>query len=214
MHDRYHPGGVGPPAEAQSMTGDRREPQPMAIFGPAVSYNPLRDRALLAWSAWWSFIALGVFGVLNAIIPNPVFARGIAVEGFAVVVWLVSAPLIGVVMATYFAPIPPSMPIALGPGTARSGSTLGTLGGFAAFVAIGCPTCNKIALIFSERAGPRASSGPSSRSLERHPSSSWVRRSYGVFDCEPEAVAVHSARRLPPRGDKSVRGLWWRVALA
>jgi hypothetical protein len=134
--------------------------------GPA--YCPLKDRSLVAWSLAWSAAVLVAFGVVAAIIPNPVFGRGIAPEPFAVAVWLASAPLIGLVTATYFAPLPPreAVPLRLG-GTGagatadaaettataepadsdRSGSTLGTVGGMAAFLAIGCPTCNKIALV-------------------------------------------------------------------
>ncbi len=132
----------------------------MAVAGMSASYNPLRDRALLAWSVLWSVVALAAFGIFTAIIPNPAFARGIAVEPFAIAVWLASAPLIGVVTATYFAPLPASMPVALGAGTARNGSTLGTLGGLAAFLAIGCPTCNKIALVLLGTSGAASIFGP------------------------------------------------------
>jgi hypothetical protein len=111
------------------------------------AYCPLRDRSLIAWSAIWTLFALGAFGLLTAIIPNPVFGRGTPPEPFAVAIWLVSAPLIGVVMATYFA-------------VRRDGTTLGTLGGFAAFIAIGCPTCNKIALILLGAGGATSFFGP------------------------------------------------------
>jgi hypothetical protein len=99
---------------------------------------------------------------MTAIIPNPVFGRGVPVEPFAVVVWLASAPLIGTVMATYFAPVPVSGPILLGngegivsgkPAARRDGTTMGSIGGFAAFLAIGCPTCNKIALLLLGASG-------------------------------------------------------------
>ena len=133
-----------------------------------LGYFPLRDRALIAWSAMWTLFVLVAFGLVTAIIPNSVFGRGTPPEPFAVAVWLASAPLIGVVMATYFAPTPAIGPFALGPagpwgpsgssgpsvpGVRRDGTTLGTLGGFAAFIAIGCPTCNKIALILLGASG-------------------------------------------------------------
>lgn len=126
----------------------------------ARSYNLLRDRALLAWSALWSVVAMIAFGLLTAIIPNPVFGRGIAAEPFAVAVWLASAPLIGAVMATYVAPLPPSAPAPLEPGSRRDGSAFGTLGGLAAFVAIGCPMCNKIALVLLGTGGAASIFGP------------------------------------------------------
>jgi hypothetical protein len=146
--------------------------------GSGRAYCPLKDRSLVAWSlAWWAAV-LVAFGLVAAIIPSPVFGRGIAPEPFAVAVWLASAPLIGLVTATYFAPLPPREAVPLridgtGAGAAetapgsvadrtaetaphatadapvpdQSGSTLGTVGGVAAFLAIGCPTCNKVALV-------------------------------------------------------------------
>jgi len=116
-------------------------------------YCPLRDRSLIVWSAVWTLVALVAFGVLTAIIPNPVFGRGIPPEPFAVAVWLVSAPLMGIVTATYFAPVPAVVVVLPETLSRRDGTTLGTLGGFAAFLAIGCPTCNKIALVLLGASG-------------------------------------------------------------
>lgn len=67
------------------------------------------------------------FGIVTAIIPNPVFGRGIPPEPFAIAVWLGSAPLTGLVMATYFAPIPASSPVPLEPPVRHEGTMLGTL---------------------------------------------------------------------------------------
>jgi hypothetical protein len=124
--------------------------QPLA---PATRYCPLQDRSLIGWSAGWSVAILAIYGLVSAIIPNPLFARGLAPEPFAVVVWLVSAPLMGVVMATYFAPLPAGVPVALDASAARDGTAAGTVGGFVAFLAIGCPTCNKIALVLLGTSG-------------------------------------------------------------
>jgi hypothetical protein len=127
-------------------------------FDGIAGYCPIRDRALIAWSAAWTVVTLAAFGLVAAIIPNPIFARGIAPEPFAVAVWIVSAPLIGVVMATYFAPLPAiaAVPLESAPtqdAARREGTALGTIGGVAAFIAIGCPTCNKIALILLGASG-------------------------------------------------------------
>ncbi len=134
----------------------------MTAFGVARarSYNPLRDRSLIVWSALWSMVALVAFGLVTAIIPNPVFARGLGAEPFAIGTWLASAPLIGIIAATYVAPLPSSVPAVLEPPSRRDGSTLGTLGGFAAFIAIGCPTCNKIALVLLGTSGAASIFGP------------------------------------------------------
>lgn len=107
----------------------------------------------MGWSAVWTLATLVVFGVTAAIIPNPIFGRGSAPEPFAVGVWLASAPLMGMVMATYFAPPPAIAAVPLKPAARHDGTTLGTLGGFAAFLAIGCPTCNKIALLLLGASG-------------------------------------------------------------
>ena len=118
------------------------------------------DRALIGWSILWTVFTLAAFGVATAIIPNPVFGRGIAPEPFAVAVWLASAPLVGIVMATYFAPLPASVARPLVPAAGRDGTMLGTVGGFAAFLAIGCPTCNKIALLLLGASGATTVFGP------------------------------------------------------
>lgn len=119
----------------------------------------LADRRLLAWTALWAAVSLLAFGLVTAIIPNPVFARQIPAEPFAIWTWIVSAPLMGLVMATYTVPPRPS-PITLvdlGPGDVavaeRRSTTLGSLAGLGAFLAIGCPVCNKIALVLLGASG-------------------------------------------------------------
>ena len=121
----------------------------------------------------WTLVAFVGYGMVSAIIPNPVFGRQIPPEAFAIAIWLLSAPLIGIVGATYTAPMPatgaqalrfapaggvqpagglqpagplqPVLPVQ--PGEERRSSTLGTIGSLGAFLAIGCPVCNKIALV-------------------------------------------------------------------
>jgi hypothetical protein len=123
---------------------------------------PLRvllDRRLLAWTALWTAVSLLAFGLVTAIIPNPVFARQIAPEPFAIWTWILSAPLMGLVLATYTVPARPSpiMLVSLEPGEAavaeRRSTTLGSLAGLGAFLAIGCPVCNKIALVLLGASG-------------------------------------------------------------
>jgi hypothetical protein len=116
----------------------------------------------------WALLSLLAYGVVAAIIPNPVFGRQIAPEPFAVAIWLVSAPLMGFLGATYSAAptaatrpleIVTLAPAAVGPAAtvpaaddSRS-SLLGAIGGFGAFLAIGCPVCNKIALLLLGASG-------------------------------------------------------------
>jgi hypothetical protein len=107
----------------------------------------------------WAVGSLLAFGLVAAIIPNPVFGRQVPPEQFAIVVWLVSAPLMGLLGATYSAPgasAATTAPVPLVPvpaGTARDGTALGTVAGIGAFLAIGCPVCNKIALVLLGTSG-------------------------------------------------------------
>lgn len=120
----------------------------------------LADRRLLAWTALWTVVSGLVYGLVTAIIPNPVFGRSVAPEPFAIWTWLVSAPLMGLVLATYTARRPASpivMLTALTPveeeRVERRSSTLGSLAGFGTFLAIGCPVCNKVALLLLGASG-------------------------------------------------------------
>jgi len=127
-----------------------------AVTGQA---SPEIDARLIRWTLAWSAVALLAYGLVSAIIPNPVFGREIPPEPFAIAVWLTSAPLMGLIGATYTAPaaaasrsrsaaiarpLPPRRP-AVGeePGTGR----LGAVASVGAFLAIGCPVCNKVALV-------------------------------------------------------------------
>lgn len=124
----------------------------------------LSDRRLLGWAIVWGVASLMTFGVVTAIIPNPVFGRQIPAEPFAIAVWLLSAPLMGLVMATYMVPPPATAAAPLvvdAPGSgfstslpaASDGSTLGAIAGLGAFLAIGCPVCNKVALVLLGTSG-------------------------------------------------------------
>lgn len=130
------------------------------------------DRRFIAWAAAWTGASLLAFGLVSAILPNPVFGRQIPPEPFAIAVWLASGPLMGLVAATYASPSrspgatvaptllggPASIPGGAPAGEAdsaptRQGTTLGTIAGFGAFLAIGCPVCNKIALLLLGTSG-------------------------------------------------------------
>ena len=84
--------------------------------------------------------SLLLLGVPTAVIPNPFFIRMTPTETFNVIVWLASAPLVGLLVATYVRP--PRHSVLHARDDAGAGRT--TLGGVAAFFAIGCPICNKL----------------------------------------------------------------------
>lgn len=116
------------------------------------------DPRLLAWTAVWSVVSLVVFGLVTAIIPNPVFGREIPPEPFAIWVWIASAPLMGLVAATYTTRPPATAVTTLGTSDAPAdgegdGTVLGTVASFGAFIAIGCPVCNKVALLLLGTSG-------------------------------------------------------------
>lgn len=95
---------------------------------------------------YWFVASLGtvaawiLLGIPTAVIPNPFFIRMTPTEAFSVAVWLLSAPMIGLLIATYVRP--PAYRV--GHSHAESGTGRATLGGVAAYLAIGCPICNKV----------------------------------------------------------------------
>ena len=94
---------------------------------------------------FWLAAALGtlasavVLGVPAAVIPNPFFVRMTPTDPANLLVWLVSAPLAGLLIATYVA----RASVASDP-HGDSGTGRITVGGIGAYLAIGCPICNKI----------------------------------------------------------------------
>jgi hypothetical protein len=121
------------------------------------------DRRFVGWAIAWGLGSLILFGLTSAIIPNPVFGRQIPPEPFAIAVWVLSAPLMGLIGATYSAPrlagsatTGASIAVPLQPADAvaeRRAGRLGTVAGFGAFLAIGCPVCNKVALVLLGTSG-------------------------------------------------------------
>jgi hypothetical protein len=121
------------------------------------------DRRFVGWAIAWGLGSLILFGLTSAIIPNPVFGRQIPPEPFAIAVWVLSAPLMGLIGATYSAPrlagsvaagASVAVPLQAADAVAeRRAGRLGTVAGFGAFLAIGCPVCNKVALVLLGTSG-------------------------------------------------------------
>ncbi|WP_109474487.1 hypothetical protein [Ornithinimicrobium cavernae] len=120
---------------------------------------PLALGALRAWSARQVLVAAGaalvvavVIGLATVLIPNPVFGRDIPPVWWNYPVWLVTSALSGMLLATYVRPsgtasdgVRPPDPEA-GHADRRSGR-FGVTGGVLAWFAVGCPVCNKLALL-------------------------------------------------------------------
>lgn len=99
-----------------------------------------------------------VIGLATVLIPNPIFGREIPPVWWDYPVWILTAVLCGVLIATYVDPQPRSgargdRTPAAGPTTGldarteRRTSRLGMTGGVLAWFAVGCPVCNKLALL-------------------------------------------------------------------
>lgn len=102
--------------------------------------------ALLAWPVrrWVAAIAVGIgtyylLGIPTVVVDNDIFGREIGLTSWTVPVLVVTSILSGMLFATY---------VRVGdvPTTERE-AKIGSLGGFFSFLAIGCPVCNKLALI-------------------------------------------------------------------
>ena len=98
--------------------------------------------------------ALLVLGVPTAVIPNPWFIRMTPTEVANLAVWVASAPLIGVVAATYLAPVRELHP------ATESAPARASLASLGAFLAIGCPICNKVVVALLGVSGALTVFGP------------------------------------------------------
>lgn len=100
-------------------------------------------------------------GLVTVLIPNQVFTREIPPVWWNYPVWLVTSALSGMLVATYVqaktADGPRDGTAAADAGTApaedeaaaveRRSSRMGMAGGILAWFAVGCPVCNKLALL-------------------------------------------------------------------
>lgn len=86
-----------------------------------------------------ALVSVVVIAVPTAMIPTPIFGREIGVTWWAWPALLVSAALGGLLMATYVRE----------PGAAAEEpvSRKGLVGGLLTYFAVGCPVCNKLALL-------------------------------------------------------------------
>ncbi|MBF6348468.1 hypothetical protein IU448_05470 [Nocardia flavorosea] len=119
----------------------------------------LAARALAAWGprqlglAATAAVVVGVLvGLVTVLIPNPVFGREIPPEPWNYPVWVGTSVLTGVLFATYVRPgaaaTPRSgEPVEAGDGSDRRSARLGGFAAVLAWFAVGCPVCNKIALL-------------------------------------------------------------------
>jgi hypothetical protein len=106
---------------------------------------PTLDRRFWGTAAAATAALVLVLGIPADLVPNPIFGRQIAAEPFAYVVWVASAALGGLLVATYLSRAPAERHAGDHADTATGRSL--TVGSLAAFLAIGCPVCNKVAVL-------------------------------------------------------------------
>lgn len=129
----------------------------------------LAGQGLRTWGPRQIVVASGValaFGLLlglaTVLIPNPVFTREIPPVWWNYPVWVLTSVLSGMLVATYVrGPVAAVGAAATAPGgggpsggdddnvtaEARRSSRLGFAGAMLAWFAVGCPVCNKLALL-------------------------------------------------------------------
>lgn len=127
-------------------------------------------RVWRGWSARRHLVAAGaavltvlVVAVPTAMIPTPVFGREVAVTVWAWPVLLVTAALSGVLSASYVrdraaepagtGPAGTGLAVAPVPADDDRPGRFGAAGGLLTFLAVGCPVCNKLALLALGYAG-------------------------------------------------------------
>lgn len=97
-------------------------------------------------AALYSLGAAVLIGIPTVLIPNPIFAREIGTTGADYVIFALSSLLIGMTWA-----FPDATPD--GEGSASETENRSLLGAFGTFLAVGCPTCNKIVLLLLGSSG-------------------------------------------------------------
>ncbi|MEX0629653.1 MAG: hypothetical protein WEE67_04340 [Chloroflexota bacterium] len=107
---------------------------------PAGLRNLLTDARFWLTAAAAILLALVLLGLLSGIIANPLVVRTVRTRPIDIAVWLASAPLIGLTLATYV--VRPHHVDHRDRGHLRVGA-----GSLAVYFAIACPACNKLILL-------------------------------------------------------------------
>jgi uncharacterized membrane protein (DUF485 family) len=88
-----------------------------------------------------------LIGFPTVLIPNQVFAREIPVLAWNYPVWIATSILAGMLAATYVRPVRGGGDVEEIDDPGDAPSRFGVAGGVLAWFAVGCPVCNKIALL-------------------------------------------------------------------
>lgn len=91
-----------------------------------------------------------MIGLVTVLIPNPVFGRDILPVWWNYPVWILTSALSGLLIATYVragGPEDEAEGVAGDEALERRTGRMGVAGGILAWFAVGCPVCNKLALL-------------------------------------------------------------------
>ncbi|MFB7111980.1 hypothetical protein [Streptomyces sp. NPDC056190] len=116
---------------------------------PRAAWSALRCWPRRRWAAVAAAtpLAVLVLGVPTALVPTPLFSRSVPPVWWNYPMLLLTAVLSAVVLATY---------VRTGPVADRddaTGRSLGSAGAVLSFLAVGCPVCNKAALLLLGASG-------------------------------------------------------------
>jgi hypothetical protein len=110
--------------------------------------------ALRSWTVRQRLAAGGLsvafallMGIPTVLIPNPVFGRQVPVQSWSYPVWIASSVLAGMLAATYVRRTRGIAETTAPEGASDAPGRFGMVGGVLAWFAVGCPVCNKIALL-------------------------------------------------------------------
>lgn len=86
-----------------------------------------------------SSVTFLIIGIPTAVIPNPFFGRAVDVTAWSVPVLLLTSVLSGLLLATYIRSTPRL--------DDQRSAKIGGAGAAISYFAVGCPVCNKLALV-------------------------------------------------------------------
>lgn len=94
-----------------------------------------------------TIVTLLVLGLPTDLVPNPVFGRQIEAPTWSYVALVITAALSGLLLATYVRNDPAPVGAAAVDRPEGADQRRFTVGGLLSFLAIGCPTCNKLVVL-------------------------------------------------------------------
>ncbi len=124
-------------------------------FDPATRLTELRTTLGMFGLRGWTLAIIGgivsllLIGIVASLFDNPVFSRQLEARPQDYVIWVLTALLGGLILGTF----------AVADTSANQGKA--ATGGFLSVIAVGCPICNKVAVMLLGTSGALNFFGPS-----------------------------------------------------